>query len=82
VLRVGDFNFEQWIAGQRQFLLDKCPIVDCFLTNNQSLASTADALVISEFSQSSRRRYLPKPPGQIWIAQHWESPLHNRIDPR
>lgn len=59
-----------------------CPIVDCWLTNDQSQARDADALLISEFSDSSRQLYLPKPHRQIWIAQHWESPLHNRIDPK
>lgn len=81
ILRVGDFNFENWFPGQDQFVRDACPIVDCWLTNEQSQASEADALLISEFSESYRQRYLPKPLRQIWIAQHWESPLHNRIDP-
>ena len=78
ILRVGDFNFEDF-AGQEQF--DKCPIVDCWLTNDQSQARDADALLITEFHQASRYLYLPKPRRQIWIAQHSESPLNNRIDP-
>jgi len=82
ILRVGNYNFENWFAGQEQFLRDRCPIVDCWLTNDQSQARDADALLISEFQQSSRELYLPKPRRQIWIAQHWESPLHNRIDPQ
>jgi len=82
ILRVGNFNFENWIAGQEQFVRDKCPIVDCWLTNDQSQALDADALLISEFHESSRKLYLPKPRQQIWIAQHWESPVHNRIDPQ
>jgi len=81
ILRVGNFNFETWVAGQEQFVRDGCPIVDCWMTNDQSQARDADALLISEFRDSSRRLYLPKPRRQIWIAQHWESPLHNRIDP-
>jgi len=82
ILRVGNFNFENWFAGQEQFVRDGCPIVDCWLTNDQSEAHDADALLISEFDESSRKLYLPKPHRQIWIAQHWESPLHNRIDPK
>jgi len=82
ILRVGNFNFDNWTAGQEQFVRDKCPITDCWNTNNRSQAPEADALIISEFRWSTRRFYLPKPRGQIWIAQHRESPLHNRIDPR
>jgi len=82
ILRVGKFNFKNWVDGQEQFVRDKCPIVDCWLTHNQSHAPDADALLISEFRQSSRKHYLPKPRRQIWIAQHQESPRHNRIDPR
>jgi len=81
ILRVGNFNFEHWLAGKEQFVRDGCPIVDCWLTNNRSQARDADALLISEFRHSSRQLYLPKPRHQIWIAQHYESPLHNRIDP-
>jgi len=82
ILRVGNFNFENWFAGQEQFVREGCPIVDCWLTNDQSHAHDADALLISEFDESSRKLYLPKPHRQIWIAQHWESPLHNRINPK
>jgi len=81
ILRVGNFNFENWVAGQEQFVRDKCPIMDCWMTKDQSQARDADVLLISEFHDSSRHLYLPKPRRQIWIAQHWESPLHNRIDP-
>jgi len=81
ILRVGNFNFEEWVAGQKQFVRDRCPIVDCWNSNDQSKAREADALLISQFNRASLRFYLPKPPRQIWIAQLRESPLHNRIDP-
>ena len=61
ILRVGKFNFENWVAGQEQFVRDKCPIADCWNTNNQSQARDADALLISEFGKSTRHLYLPKP---------------------
>ena len=82
VLRVGHYNFLDlgWIDGRRRFVDDRCPIDACWLTSNESLAPTADALLISEFDDGVRPRYLPKPTGQIWIAQHLESPRHNRID--
>ena len=82
ILRVGNFNFENWLAGQEQFVRDQCPITNCWMTNDQSQARQADALLISEFHDSNRHLYLPKPLRQVWIAQHWESPLHNRIDPK
>ena len=81
ILRVGNFNFENWINGQVYFERDKCPIDQCYLSDDSALSDTADALLISEFDWSSRSKYLPKPPHQIWIAQHWESPKHNRINP-
>jgi len=80
ILRVGSHCFEHWVAGQEQFVRDKCPITDCWNTNNQSQAPDADALVISEFRESTRHLYLPKPRGQIWIALHRDSPLHHHID--
>ena len=81
ILRVGNFNFRDWVAGQEQFVRDRCPITSCWMTNNQTRARDADALLISEFSRRTRHLYMPKPPRQVWIAQLWESPLHNRIDP-
>jgi len=80
ILLVGKFNFFTCAAGQEPF--SKCPIVDCWLTRNVSQAPDANALLISEFRYSDRSLYLPKPRRQIWIAQHMESPRHNRIDPR
>ena len=74
ILRVGDFNFDGWINGQVYFKRDKCPIDQCYLSDDSALSDTADALLISEFDWSIRSKYLPKPPHQIWIAQHWESP--------
>ena len=81
ILIVGNFNINNWKAGQEQFVHHGCPIVDCWLTNNQSLAGDADALLITEFYDSSRHLYLPKPRRQIWIVQHRESPLRDHIDP-
>jgi len=80
ILLVGKYNFRRYATGQEQF--SKCPIVDCWLTRNVSQAPDADALLISEFHYSDRSLYLPKPRRQIWIAQHMESPRHNRINPR
>ena len=81
IFRVGDFNFEGWLEGRQQFVKDKCPIVDCWLMSTDGRPRSADALLISEFNDKVRSRYLPKPARQIWIAQHMESPRHNRIDP-
>ena len=81
ILLVGKLLLKQYVAGQEGFVRDKCPIVDCWMTTNQSLAPVADALLITNFQHSSRKLYLPKPRRQIWIAWHNESPRHNRIDP-
>ena len=81
ILRVGDFNFYHWYDGQEKFIREKCPIDRCFLVRDYAHAKTAHALVISEFDWSKRSKFLPKPPGQIWIAQHMECPTKNRINP-
>jgi Fucosyltransferase, N-terminal len=79
ILRVGDFNFYDFVEGQQRFIDDKCPINECSLTLNKSKAATVDALLITEYY---KRQYVPKPPHQVWIAQHWESAKHDRINTR
>jgi len=81
ILKVGYFNFETFKETQSLFVAEGCPINSCFITANMSVRLTADVLLISEFRLEDRTVYLPKPAHQIWIAQHWESPKHNRIDP-
>ena len=78
ILRVGEFNWDNWVGGRTLF--KDCPISECSLAYNISPAASADVLLMSEFGPDYRRRYLPKPAHQIWIAQHWESPMHDRID--
>ena len=82
ILRVGDFNFEDWVEGQELLVQQQCPITDCWFTTDRSVSELADALLISEFDRSRLSLYTPKPAHQIWIAKHMESPMHNRIDPR
>lgn len=62
---------EEWIDGQQRFIEYKCPVKECILTSdydNKSL--TADALLITEVDSNSIKKYLPKPPHQIWIVRH------------
>jgi len=80
ILRVGSFNFETLRLGQYQF--EKCPIQECTVTSDESVAHLVDALLISEMTVFNWLSYLPKPPHQLWIAQHWESAVHDRIDAR
>ena len=81
ILKVGTFNFENFKPGQEYFVNEGCPVDACMITGDSKLYESADALLISEFGRFSSWKYLPKPAHQIWIAQHWESPKHNRIDP-
>jgi len=77
---VGRFNFESAREGQHKFVVgDRCPIQECSVTFNDALSHVADVLLISEMSYFNWLHYLPKPPHQLWIAQHWESANHDRI---
>jgi len=80
ILRVGLFNFEELRLGQYHFVSGKCPIQECSITSNDSESHLVDALLISEMSYFNYLHYLPKPLHQLWIAQHWESAMHDRID--
>ena len=79
ILRVGTFNFEEVHEGQYHFVESKCPIQECSITSNE-LPHLVDVLLISEMSYVNVLQYLPKPRHQLWIAQHWESAMHDRID--
>jgi len=79
ILRVGSFNFEELPEGQKAFVNGKCPIQECSITSSESESHLVDALLISEMSFFNWLHYLPKPPHQLWIAQHWESAVHDRI---
>ena len=82
ILRVGVFGFQDWIEGQQRFVEDSCPIYNCYLTSDvERYARTADALLIGQFYNSTLRRYMPKPPHQIWILRHHESAIHSRVEP-
>jgi len=51
---------------QRSMEADKCPIKECFFTNDtQRYKQTADVLLILKMWQSSLKDYLPKPAHQV-----------------
>jgi len=75
ILCVGKFNFWGVREGQHQFVSGECPIQECSVTFNKTVSHLADVLLISEMSYFNWLQFLPKPPHQLWIAQHWESPL-------
>jgi len=79
ILHVGHFNFENVRDGQYEFVSAKCPVQECSITSNESLSDFVDVLLISEMSYFNYLQYLPKPAHQLWIAQHWESAMHDRI---
>jgi len=54
ILRVVNFNFNNWVAGREQLVRDQCPITNCWMTVDQSLARDDDALLISEFYDSTQ----------------------------
>ena len=80
ILRVGTFNFEGVHDGQYHFINEHCPIRECSITSNDNMSFLADVLLISEMNAFNWLKYAPKPPHQLWIAQHWESAMHNRIN--
>jgi len=59
-----------------------CPVAECELANDrQRYSRSADAVLFTSVDfPELKSDFLPKPSRQIWIAEHWESPLHNRID--
>ena len=80
ILCVGRFNFEGVREGQYHFVNDRCPIQECNLTFNDTNPHLADVLLISEMSYFNWLHFLPRLPHQLWIAQHWESAVHDRIN--
>ena len=81
ILRVGKFNFWGVRDGQYHFVKGKCPIQECSIMSNGK-PHLADVLLISETRYFNFSQYLPKPRQQLWIAQHWESAKHDRINTR
>lgn len=84
ILRVGNFNFNHlsWKDGSEHLEKINCPVTNCHFTSNRSHYRVADALVISEFNEKELKFFTPKPSNQVWIAQHQESPPHNRLNPK
>lgn len=67
ILRVGLFNFYDWIEGQGRFEADRCPVSDCLLTSDTTrYQRTADAVIISEMNPDIVKRYLPKSSHQVY----------------
>ena len=79
ILCVGKLNFEGLQDGQYHFVDGRCPIQECSIMSNE-MPHLADVLLISEMSYYNFLEYLPKPHHQLWIAQHWESAMHDRIN--
>jgi len=79
ILRVGTLNFEDVHEGQYHFVEGRCPIQECTIVSNE-MSHLADVLLISEMSYFNYLQYYPKPCHQLWIAQHKESAMHDRID--
>ena len=77
----GRFNLREVTDGQAVF--NSCPVKECVVTWNFSAEKTADAVLITQYgSRYNFKKTLrgPKPAHQIWIAQHREPPVQNRMD--
>ena len=70
LLKVGEFNWEDYLPGQQRFIVNKCPVDQCFMTDDITQKQSADALLITEMNKGSARQYLPKPLNQILIVKH------------
>src|SRR6218665_2407534 len=84
IIRVGNFNFNHlhWRDGHEHLVKDSCPITNCLFTSNQSLALSADAVVLSELWGEDVKRLLPKPANQIWVALYLEPPHQRPLNSR
>ncbi|XP_013409401.1 glycoprotein 3-alpha-L-fucosyltransferase A [Lingula anatina] len=60
-------------AGQKQFNADDCPVKNCFVTADRTMASKADAILLMGQAVKPWHR---KPWHQIWILYLLESPHH------
>ncbi|XP_053545296.1 3-galactosyl-N-acetylglucosaminide 4-alpha-L-fucosyltransferase FUT3-like [Bombina bombina] len=72
-----------WPFGM-QFPLNKCPnnfdASGCFYTDNRSLFTSANVVIIHHRDVCSSRNLLPpilRPPGQYWVWFNMESPTHS-----
>jgi hypothetical protein len=66
ILTVGKYLFENFADGREEFFKRKCPITDCWLTNNRDqYQDTADALLLMEAGYDDIQSLLPKPAHQV-----------------
>jgi len=81
ILLVGKFNFWNTHEGQYHFVKGKCPVQECsIMSKSNKIPHLADVLLISEMGYFNILQYLPKPHHQLWIAQHWEPAMKDRIN--
>lgn len=80
VLRVGNENVLAWRDGWKHLKRIKCPVTKCLFTRNTTEFNTADALVLTRFTDKERSLFSPKPKNQVWIAQILEPPYHFRLN--
>ena len=62
-------------SGERKFENDRCPVRDCFLTDNFEEALLADVIL---FSGLMGKPVITKPRNQLWIMFFLESPIHTQ----
>jgi hypothetical protein len=66
ILAVGKYDYEQFAEGQEEFLKQKCPVTDCWITSDYSKYNrTADALILMIADSSLIKEFIPKPSHQV-----------------
>lgn len=68
---------ENMISGDYKF--SNCPVSRCILTENKEFASAADALVFKDYLIEPK---VSRPPNQIWIMSHMDSPKRTKPFPK
>ena len=67
---LGGWNVKR---GQEKFKDDKCPVTDCYLTDDRRKSAEADMIM---FHHSPTRPWAERPANQVWVLFMLESPYH------
>jgi hypothetical protein len=66
ILTVGNYSWTELYEGQAQFLIDLCPVNDCWITRDRiKFRETADALLMQVLNADDIENYKPKPSSQV-----------------
>ncbi|KAH6937380.1 hypothetical protein HPB50_027524 [Hyalomma asiaticum] len=71
-----DGPWDDFMDGRRRFLLDRCPVDDCYLYNNYKDVKKGTELAAVVFKGSYSGPPLSTKKKQVWILHLLENPLH------